>query len=45
MTDKIKNQLVLHIPYLCVSLFMTKLSQGFRLAYGLDLSEKLLNVY
>ena len=44
MTDKIKNQLVLHIPYVLVAIFMTKLSQGFRLAYGSDLSEKLLNI-
>ena len=41
---KIKKQLILHIPYLFVALFMTKVVQGFRLSYGADLSEKLLNI-
>ena len=44
MTDKMKKQLIFHVPYLIVALVMTKLPQGFRLAYGLDVSEKLLNI-
>lgn len=44
MTDKIKKQIILHVPYLFIALFLTKVSQGFRLSYGADLSEKLLNI-
>jgi len=44
MTDKVKKQIILHIPYLFIGLFMTKVVQGFRLANGLDLSEKLLYI-
>ncbi|WP_313523836.1 VirD4-like conjugal transfer protein, CD1115 family [Anaerotignum sp.] len=44
MNEKIKKQVILHIPYLFIALFMTKVVQGFRLAYGKDLSEKLLNI-
>lgn len=44
MNEKIKKQIILHIPYLFISMFMTKVVQGFRLAYGNDLSEKLLNI-
>jgi type IV secretion system protein VirD4 len=44
MTDKVKKQLILHIPYLFIGLFMTKVVQGFRLANGVDLSEKLLHI-
>jgi len=44
MTDKVKKQITLHIPYLFICLFMTKVVQGFRLANGVDLSEKLLHI-
>ena len=44
MKEKIKKQVILHIPYLFIALFMTKLVQGFRLAGGEDLSEKLLHI-
>ena len=44
MTNKVKKQMILHIPYLFIALFLTKVSQGFRLTYGADLSEKLLNI-
>lgn len=44
MTDKVKKQIILHIPYLFIGLFMTKVVQGFRLANGVDLSEKLLHI-
>ena len=44
MTEKMKKQIILHIPYLFIALFMTKVVQGFRLAYGNDLSEKLLHI-
>ena len=44
MNEKIKKQVILHIPYLFIALFMTKVVQGFRLAGGEDLSEKLLHI-
>lgn len=44
MNEKIKKQVILHIPYLFIALFMTKGVQGFRLAGGEDLSEKLLHI-
>ncbi|WP_312072091.1 VirD4-like conjugal transfer protein, CD1115 family [Anaerotignum propionicum] len=44
MTDKVKKQIILQIPYLFIGLFMTKVVQGFRLANGVDLSEKLLHI-
>ena len=44
MNKKIKKQVILHIPYLFIALFMTKVVQGFRLAGGENLSEKLLHI-
>lgn len=44
MTDKGKKLIILQIPYLFIGLFMTKVVQGFRLANGVDLSEKLLHI-
>lgn len=44
MTDKVKKQIILHIPYLFIGLFMTKVVQGFRFVNGADLSEKLLHI-
>ena len=44
MNDRVKKQLILNVPYLIIALFMTKMVQGFRLSYGADLSEKLLNI-
>ena len=44
MTDKVKKQIILHIPYLFFGLFMTKVVQGFRFVNGADLSEKLLHI-
>ncbi|KAF5076323.1 Type IV secretory system Conjugative DNA transfer [anaerobic digester metagenome] len=44
MNEKVKKQIILHIPYLFIGLFMTKVVHGFRLAYGKDLSEKLLHL-
>ena len=44
MTDKLKKQIILNLPYLiCVYLF-DKLCQGIRLAPGADASEKLLHI-
>lgn len=44
MNKQVKKQLIFHVPYLFVAMFMTKMVQGFRLSYGADLSEKLLNI-
>ncbi len=44
MSEKLKKQLILHIPYFVIALFMTKVSQGYRYASGVTLSEKMLNI-
>ncbi len=44
MTSKLKKQIILHIPYVVIGLFATKIIQGYRLSAGADLSEKLLHL-
>ena len=40
---KIKKLLILNIPYVFIGLYATKLCQGWRLAEGLDASQKFLH--
>ena len=42
MTDKLKKQIILNLPYLIFVYLFDKLCQGIRLAPGADASEKLL---
>ena len=44
MTDKVKKQLILNLPYLIFVYLFNKLYQGVRLAPGADASEKLLHI-
>ena len=44
MTDKVKKQLILNLPYLIFVYLFDKLCQGVRLAPGADASEKLLHI-
>ena len=44
MTDKLKKQLILNLPYLIFVYLFDKLCQGVRLAPGADASEKLLHI-
>ena len=44
MTDKLKKQLILNLPYLIFVYLFDKLCQGERLAPGADASEKLLHI-
>ena len=44
MTDKLKKQLILNLPYLIFVYLFDKLCQGVRLAPGADASEKLLYI-
>ena len=44
MTGKIKKQIILHIPYVFLALIGTKLGQAWRLAEGIDASQKLLHI-
>ena len=44
MTDKLKKQLILNLPYLVFVYLFDKLCQGVRLAPGVDASEKLLHI-
>ena len=44
MTDKLKKQLILNLPYLVFVYLFDKLCQGVRLAPGADASEKLLHI-
>ena len=44
MTDKLKKQLILNLPYLIFVYLFDKLCQGIRLAPGADASEKLLHI-
>ena len=44
MTDKLKKQLILNLPYLVFVYLFEKLCQGVRLAPGADASEKLLHI-
>ena len=44
MSGKIKKQIILHIPYVLLALLGTKLGQAWRLAEGVDASQKLLHI-
>ena len=44
MTDKLKKQLILNLPYLVFVYLFDKLCQGVRLAPGADASEKLPSI-
>ena len=44
MTDKLKKQLILNLPYLIFVYLFDKLCQGVQLAPGADASEKLLHI-
>ena len=44
MTDKLKKQLIINLPYLIFVYLFDKLCQGVRLAPGADASEKLLHI-
>ena len=44
MTKNIKKQVILHIPYFVIALIFTKLPQAYRLAGGIDLGQRLLNI-
>ena len=44
MTEKLKKQLILNLPYLIFVYLFDKLCQGVRLAPGADASEKLLAI-
>lgn len=44
MTDKVKKQLILNLPYLIFVYLFNKLYRGVRLAPGADASEKLLHI-
>ena len=37
--DKVKKQIILHIPYVFLALLGTKLGQAWRLAGGIDASK------
>lgn len=42
-TRKLKKALILNIPYAVIGLYATKLAEGWRLAEGLDASQKFLH--
>ena len=44
MSEKTKKLLLMNLPYLFVALFATKFGQAWRLAAGLDASQKLLHL-
>ena len=44
MTDRLKKQLILNLPYLVFVYLFDKLCQGVRLAPGADASEKLFHI-
>ncbi len=44
MSEKTKKLLLMNLPYLFVALFATKFGQSWRLAAGLDASQKLLHL-
>ena len=41
--DKVKRQIILHLPYLPIALFSTKIGLAWRLAEGSDISTKTLH--
>lgn len=44
MNTRLKRILILNIPYLFLALFFTKVSQAWRLAFGYDMGQKVLNL-
>ena len=44
MNTRLKRILILNIPYLFLALFFTKVSQAWRLAFGYDIGQKVLNL-
>lgn len=44
MNTRLKRILILNIPYLFLALFFTKVSQAWRLAFGYDTGQKILNL-
>lgn len=43
-TEKIKKYILTNIPYVFIGLLATKLGQAYRLAPGIDISEKMLSI-
>ena len=44
MSDKLKKQLILNLPYILIGLYATKLGEAWRLAEGADASQKFLHL-
>ena len=44
MNTRLKRILILNIPYLFLALFFTKVSQAWRLTFGYDIGQKVLNL-
>lgn len=44
MSDKLKKQLILNLPYILIGLYATKLGEAWRLAEGADASWKFLHL-
>ena len=44
MNTRLKKILILNIPYLFLALFFTKVPQAWRLAFGYDIGQKILNL-
>ena len=44
MNTRLKRILILNIPYLFLALFFTKVPQAWRLAFGYDMGQKILNL-
>ena len=44
MSDKLKKQLILNLPYFLIGLYASKLGEAWRLAEGLNASQKLLHL-
>ena len=45
MSDKIKKQVILNLPYVILGLIATNLGEAWRLAEGADISGKLLALF
>ena len=45
MSDKVKKQVILNLPYVILGLIATNLGEAWRLAEGADISEKLLALF
>ena len=44
MSERLKKQLILNLPYFLIGLYATKLGEAWRLAEGADASQKFLNL-